>query len=66
MLGFRARLATGADPAALDRDVTEISELRWFTREELRNPSAGLLLPKGISIAGWLIDQWIAEGDSGG
>lgn len=65
MLGFRAALATGADPAALVRDETEISELRWFTREELSNPSADLLLPRGISIAGWLIDLWIAEGDSG-
>ncbi len=65
MLGFRAALAKGADPAALDPDTSEISELRWFTREELRNPRSDLLLPRGISIAGWLIDLWIAEGDSG-
>lgn len=63
MLGFRARLAAGANPGALHPDASEISELRWFTREELRNPSPDLLLPRGISIAGWLIDLWIAEGD---
>lgn len=63
MLGFRASLAAGADPDALTPDVSEISELRWFTREELRKPDSGLLLPRGISIAGWLIDLWIAEGD---
>lgn len=64
MLGFRATLAAGADPEALDRDVSEISELRWFSRDELRNPSPDLLLPRGISIAGWLMNLWIAEGDS--
>lgn len=64
MLGFRATLAADADPLALQPDVAEISELRWFTREELLNPAPGLLLPRGISIAGWLIDLWVAEGNS--
>lgn len=63
MLGFRATLAAGADPDALKPDITEISELRWFTREELRTPAPDLLLPRGISIAGWLIDLWVSEGD---
>lgn len=65
MLGFRARLAPGTDPEALVPDSTELSELRWFTREELRNPHPSLTLPMPLSIARWLIDQWITEGDDG-
>lgn len=64
MLGFRARLAHGEDPGALAPDPTEISALRWFTREELRTPAPGLLLPGSISIARWLIDRWAAEPDA--
>ncbi|MEJ6490061.1 NAD(+) diphosphatase [Leucobacter sp. USCH14] len=64
MLGFRARLATGVDPEALVPDPTEISELRWFTREELRDPDDGLTLPMPLSIARWMIDCWVAEGGS--
>lgn len=63
MLGFRARLAGGTDPTALVADPEEISELRWFSRDELREPPPGIRLPMGMSIAGWLIDQWVAEGD---
>ena len=62
MLGFHAHLADGADPAALHPDPTELSELRWFTRDELRNPPAGISLPRPMSIARWLIDQWVADG----
>ena len=64
MLGVRARLATGADPDALAADPTEISELRWFTREELREPHESLTLPMPLSIARWMIDRWVAEGDA--
>ncbi len=60
MLGFRAVLAEGMDPDALSPDPEEISELRWFTRGELRN-SESLMLPRPLSIARWLIDGWIAE-----
>lgn len=63
MLGFRARLAPGSDPAALAPDPTELSELRWFSRDELRTPPPGIRLPMPMSIARWLIDQWVAEGD---
>ncbi len=63
MLGFRASLADGADPEALAPDVSEISELRWFTRRELQNPATGIRLPGPLSIARWLLDVWIAEGD---
>ena len=69
MLGFRARLADGADPEDLRPDPEEISELRWFTREELRGGAAGITgitLPRPLSIARWMIDGWIAEGDPAG
>lgn len=64
MLGFRARLAQDADPETLVPDVTEISELRWFTRGELREPDESLTLPMPLSIARWMIDRWVAEGDA--
>lgn len=63
MLGFRAELAEGQDPEALVADPTEISELRWFTREEVRSPQPGLGLPGALSIAGWMLDSW-ARGDA--
>lgn len=65
MLGFRAGLAPGVDPAELAPDAAEISELRWFTRQELRDPATGIRLPGRLSIARWLIDLWLDEGDSG-
>jgi NAD+ diphosphatase len=66
MLGFRARLARDADPAELLPDPEEISELRWFTRAELRDPVPGITLPMPLSIARWMIDRWVAEGDARG
>lgn len=65
MLGFRARLAEGADPEDLRPDIEEISELRWFTREQLRNPEPGIKLPMGMSIARWMMDAWLAEEEPG-
>ncbi|MGO3147209.1 MAG: NAD(+) diphosphatase [Leucobacter sp.] len=62
MLGFRAQLAGDQDPESLVADAEEISELRWFTREELADPPAGIRLPNSLSIAGWMIDTWVAEG----
>lgn len=62
MLGFSAQLVDGADPAALSPDPTELSEVRWFTRDELRNPPPGILLPMPMSIARWMIDRWVEEG----
>src|SRR5690606_11813874 len=53
MVGFRARLADGQDPDDLTPDITEISELRWFTREEIANPPAGIPYPGEMSIARW-------------
>lgn len=66
MLGFRARLAAGSDPEDLNPDPEEISELRWFSREQLRTPEPGIVLPTEVSIARWMIDHWVAEGDTGG
>lgn len=63
MLGYLAGLAAGQDPAALSPDPTEIAELRWFSRDELRSPADGLKLPREGSIARWIIDSWIAQGD---
>ncbi|WP_336658460.1 NAD(+) diphosphatase [Leucobacter sp. USHLN153] len=65
MLGFRARLASDADPEDLTPDPTEISELRWFTRDELRDPGPGLILPMPLSIARWMIDRWVDEDGAG-
>lgn len=61
MMGFRARLAAGADPTHLVPDVTEISELRWFTRDEISDSTPGLSLPSHVSIARWLLEQWVNE-----
>ena len=63
MVGFRAQLAPGWDPENLSPDPEEISELRWFTRDELRTPAPGLRFPMPMSIARWMIDAWVDEGD---
>lgn len=65
MVGFRAQLAAGTDPEDLRPDVEEISELRWFSRDELRNPAPGIRLPMPLSIARWMIDRWVEEGHDG-
>lgn len=60
MLGFHAHLAEGVAPEDAVADPDEISELRWFTRDELLNPPPGITLPGALSIARWLIDDWCA------
>lgn len=59
MLGFEAH----ASSATIDVDGSEITEARWFTREELaRAVAAGEVgLPTTISIAGALITRWYGE-----
>lgn len=64
MLGFRAKLAADQLPTDLVADPEEISELRWFSRDELRNPPVGIQLPGDLSIARWLVDLWLSEGDA--
>lgn len=61
MLGFRATLASGHLPDDLTPDASEISELRWFTREEIQSPPAGIRFPGGLSIAAWMLNEWAAE-----
>ena len=58
MLGYHAHLAPGSPPARADG--TEIAEVRWFTREELRaGCEAGtVMIPPSISIARRLIERW--------
>jgi NAD+ diphosphatase len=57
MLGFRAR-AEGAQEIQVDEE--EISEARWFTRDELRDGviSGDVLLPPPVSIAHRIIESW--------
>jgi NAD+ diphosphatase len=60
MLGFTARL----DPAiesTLTPDGHEILELRWFTRDELRDSLGSILLPGPTSIARSIIELWYGE-----
>jgi NAD+ diphosphatase len=56
MLGFAAR---AVDPTISTDDV-EITDARWFTREELRSAAAAgdVLLPSGVSIARRLVEHW--------
>jgi len=60
MLGFEA-LSDGGEPTAKDG---ELSDVRWFTRDQLRAAQDGaseILLPPPISIARMLIDRWVAQ-----
>lgn len=61
MLGFRAQIAADQDPEDLRPDPSEISELRWFTRDEVLNPPPGVTLPGGLSIAAWMLREWANE-----
>jgi len=56
MVGFFARART----TSVDVDGEEISDARWFTREQLlAEAEAGtLLLPRGVSISRSLIETW--------
>jgi NAD+ diphosphatase len=61
---FPASLMVGFFAEALTTDIhvdaDEISEARWFTREQMRVEAAAgtLLLPGGISISRTLIETW--------
>ena len=61
MLGYRARVAAGSAEARPDGE--EISELRWFTRDELlAGAEAGSVrIPPPLSIARRLIEHWYGE-----
>lgn len=61
MLGFRAQLSPKFSPDQIRPDETELVDLRWFTREELRSPDSTVLLPGEASIARFLLDEWMNE-----
>jgi NAD+ diphosphatase len=54
MVGFRAHYASGE----LKIQDSEIVEARWFSPAEVEEVTASR---GGFSIAGWLIDTWLAE-----
>ena len=58
MLGYRALVAAGSAEARADGE--EISEVRWFSREEIRaGADAGAVrIPPPLSIARRLIEHW--------
>ncbi len=62
MLGFEARIAPDTSPEPTP-DGTELRELRWFTRDDVRaEVEAGtLLLPGPASIAHAIIADWFGE-----
>jgi NAD+ diphosphatase len=60
MLGFHARYASG-EPSVHDR---ELEDVRWFTREEIREAANGqseMKLPPPVAIARRLIDEWLED-----
>ncbi|WP_119697240.1 NAD(+) diphosphatase [Microbacterium halotolerans] len=62
MLGYRA---TAAAEHEVRPDGTEIIDVRWFTRDEIRSGLAGRAdfgLPGPVSIAHRLIAEWAQEG----
>lgn len=58
MVGFRA-LADPLQEWSMAPDGMEILDLRWFTREELREDPS-FILPGASSIARVIIDRWLA------
>jgi NAD+ diphosphatase len=57
MLGFTARVDETIE-SVLTPDGTEILDLRWFTRDELRDAHDEILLPGSTSIARAIIEEW--------
>lgn len=58
MLGFRARAVDG-DPSTARPDGVEILDVRWFSRDEVRDQAGDtLLLPGRTSIARAIIEEW--------
>jgi NAD+ diphosphatase len=60
MVGFRAEL----DPEVatdLRPDGTEIIDLRWFSRSELKTSLGAIMLPGRTSIARAMIEDWLGE-----
>lgn len=64
MLGFHARAVADSEAEA---DGTEIVDVRWFTRDEIRAglEGRGVGLPGRVSIAHRLIREWAYPGEPG-
>ncbi len=59
MLGFYAEALT----EAITLDDDELSDARWFTRDQVRHPEAhGFCTPRRDSIASRLIEDWVEIG----
>jgi NAD+ diphosphatase len=64
MLGFRAKAIT----TEISRGDDELEDCRWFTREDLRSFGSpggafeNLRLPNAFSIARYLLNTWLDEG----
>ncbi len=56
--------AVADDPSTAKADGVEITDVRWFSREELKNSVAdgSLLLPPTISVARKMIAMWFGPG----
>ncbi len=62
---FPGNIMLGFYGEGLSEDITidpeEMLDVKWFSREEMRNPEAhGFLLPRADSIARRLIEDWMA------
>ena len=57
MLGFTARVDPDVE-SVLTPDGNEILDLRWFSRDELRDALGEILLPGPTSIARAIIEEW--------
>ncbi|MFZ6991036.1 NAD(+) diphosphatase [Curtobacterium sp. RRHDQ66] len=58
MVGFRAKAVDG-DPSTARPDGVEILDVRWFSRDEIRERAGDtLLLPGKTSIARAIIEEW--------
>jgi NAD+ diphosphatase len=60
MLGFRARVDPDRESTMIP-DGAEILDLRWFTRDELRDSLDEVILPGKTSIARAIIEDWYGE-----
>jgi len=56
------------NPEVARGDGEEITEVKWFSRAELKAAAAdgSLLLPPGISVARKMIERWLGESAQGG
>ena len=60
MLGFTATV-DGERTSTLTPDGAEILELRWFSRDDLRESRGEIILPGPTSIAHAIIEEWFGE-----